>query len=143
MALNKHEGQAAFYGNQSQVFNAVVATVQGIRGMTLQMADPASGYIGVDIAFNFWSYGERIAIQVTETAPGQTWVQVSSSSKFAIWDFGRNQRNVSKILVAVEQAVAGGAGPYQAQPPGQACGSCGAALAADSRFCTSCGSQRA
>ncbi|HEY5533291.1 MAG TPA: zinc ribbon domain-containing protein [Candidatus Anoxymicrobiaceae bacterium] len=113
------------------------------------------------------SYGEKIAIQITETPPGTSWLTVSSTSNWGVVDFGKNNRNINKLINAVnavlaskgvnaaasarQAMLAAGASPQQAaapatpvpQPRQEAaasfCPQCGADLKADAKFCAKCG----
>jgi len=114
------------------------------------------------------SYGEKIAIQVTENPPGTSWLTVSSNSNWGVVDFGKNNRNINKLINAVTAVLASkgvnavpsagqammpaaGAPPQQVaaptdvatQPQQQAstsfCPKCGAGLPAGAAFCGKCG----
>jgi ribosomal protein L40E len=113
------------------------------------------------------SYGEKIAIQITETPPGTSWLTVSSTSNWGVADFGKNNRNINKLINAVSAVLASkgvnavasprqampaaGAPPQQAVAPataapqpqqeaaGSLCPKCGAGLTADAKFCAKCG----
>lgn len=50
--------------------------------------------------------GKNIGIQVTESPPDQSWISVSSASKFSIIDFGKNRKNVDKLLAEVGNVLA-------------------------------------
>jgi hypothetical protein len=144
-SLTSGEGAAQFPNSSQEVFNAVLEAANRMPGMKVKQADPNSGYVLISIGVNFWSWGEDLPIQITETAPGQTWLQIASSSKFALIDFGKNQRNVDKLMRTVAEvlsarAVPGSQPPVTVAAPGAiACAQCGATLAGDAKFCTSCG----
>jgi hypothetical protein len=146
-SLTSGEGDAQFPNSREEVFNAVLEATNRLPGMKVKQADPNAGYVLIQVGVNFWSWGEDVPIQITETAPRQTWLQIASSSKFALIDFGKNQRNVDKLMGIVAEVLAARAVPVQAGaqpatvtgPPAPACAQCGASVAGDAKFCTSCG----
>ena len=54
-----------------------------------------------EISVSAWSWGEKIYISMTETQTGGTRVQVKSESSFGMTliDWGKNKKNVDKILM--------------------------------------------
>jgi len=149
-SLTSGEGAALFQNSREEVFNAVLEAVNRVPGMKVKQADQTSGYILITVGVNLWSWGEDLPVQITESAPRQTWLQIASSSKFALIDFGKNQRNVDRLMASVSEVLAARAQPgapapkvQQSAPPPPAqvaCPNCGKALAAGAKFCTSCGS---
>jgi hypothetical protein len=113
------------------------------------------------------SYGEKIAIQITETPPGTSWLTVTSNSNIGLVDFGKNRRNVSKLIKAVNAVLAGKgieteaspaeavaaadaypkqrtAAPGDADPhevPASLCPQCGTVLKPGAQFCGKCGNK--
>lgn len=147
-SLTSGEGATWFQNSSEEVFNAVLEAVNRMPGMKLTQADPASGQIVISVGVSMMSWGENIPIQVTETTPGKTWLQIASSSKFAIIDFGKNKRNIDRLMGTVAEVLAARAQPsspaqvQQAAPPpaaGLACTACGKDIEGGARFCTSCG----
>ena len=53
------------------------------------------------VGVSFWSWGENINIAMTVTPSGSTAVTIYSASSYALVDWGKNRKNVEKILAAV------------------------------------------
>jgi hypothetical protein len=160
--IPKYESSSTYTIPAGAVFNAAAQAVQNLPGWRAREINPAGWYVNGSVPFNFWSYGENILVQVTEPTPGQPVVNASSSSVFALFDFGRNRRNVEKLFAEIQSVLAQsgyGAGSLQqtqapAAAPQQvettlpgtaaaqsACPDCGAALGPENKFCTGCGRQ--
>lgn len=143
--MPKFESTTSYAYPAAAVFNAAAQAVQNLPGWKVKEVNQPGWYITASVSFNFWSYGENITIQITEPAPGQPSMNVFSSSKFALFDFGKNRRNTSKLFAEVQNILTqSGYGQAPAATPEQApaavyCPSCGAPQKAGARFCTSCG----
>lgn len=151
IGLPSYESSASYPCPATTVFSAAAQAVQSLPGWKALEVNQAGWYITASVSFNFWSYGENITINVTEPTPGQPSVNVFSSSKFALVDFGKNRSNVRKFFAELQNALAAaGCVPPQAaayeQVPASAqhqagsfCTNCGAPQRASAGFCTSCG----
>lgn len=141
--MPKSEGSTSYAVPAGAVFNAAAQAVQNLPGWKLRGLNQQGWYIAAAVAFSFWSYGENISIQVSEPSPGQPMLGISSSSVFALFDFGRNKKNVNKFFAEVQnvQAQAGyapAAAPAQEQVPVGSY-SPNYQLRPGARFCTDCG----
>ena len=149
------ESQASYPYPAGAVFNAAVQAVQNLPGWKLKEVNQPNWYITASVSLSLWSYGENITIQVSEPLPGQPSISALSSSLFALFDFGKNKRNINKLFAEVQNvlAQAGYAEGQQQQgqqalaaTPEQApasiqCPNCGSSLRPGARFCTACGKQ--
>jgi ribosomal protein L40E len=79
-------------------------------------------------------------------------VNASSSSVFAIFDFGKNRRNIDKLFVEIQNLLAQSGYSTATRQQAEAaapefaaaqssCPNCGARLGPDAKFCTGCGQQ--
>ncbi len=105
MSYLDKKGEAEFPFHRDVVFDAICQTVAGFDSMTIDTADKLSGRIMVKTGINFLNFGERIPIQLSALDDTKTKVQITSSPKGGVWlagpiDFGRNQKNINKILGA-------------------------------------------
>ncbi len=104
----------------AQVFDATHrALLQA--GMDIRFADPSQGYIQASHGMGLASYGENLDIRVRATGATSTEVDITSALKFGVFDWGKNQKNVTKIQAAIMEAL-GASGPataQQAPPPPQ------------------------
>jgi zinc-ribbon domain len=155
--MPKSERAVSYAAPAAVVFNSAAQAVQNLSGWKLKEVNQQGWYITAAVSFSFWSYGENISIQVSEPSPGQPMLGISSSSVFAIFDFGKNKRNVNKFFTEVQdvlsqagypQAVTPAAAPQRAVAPAQGqvpgatyCTNCGVELRPGARFCTNCGQQ--
>ncbi len=157
--MPEHETSTTYMAPAGAVFNAAAQAVQNLSGWKLKEVNQHGWYIIAAVSFNFWSYGENITIQVSEPSPGRPAVTASSSSVFALIDFGKNKRNINRFFAEVQNVLAQAGYPQAAAPPegqpqqqaqaparGQApsgtfCTNCGVELRPGARFCTNCGQQ--
>lgn len=148
------------------LFDSTAEAIPGCKGWVqnwkLVFADKSTGVIDGSVPFGM-SYGEKIFIQITENPSGTSWLGASSNSVWGLFDFGKNSRNLNKLVAGVESALANrginataliqqampaaNAAPPQPLPaPEQApspsfCTNCGASLAPGAKFCAKCGNQ--
>jgi hypothetical protein len=143
------------------LFDSVLEAIPNCRGWEQYwkpgFADKPSGTITASVPFGI-SYGEQISIQITENPPGTSWLAILSTSNFGLYDFGKNGRNINKLIAAVQNVLAGkgvnvtaslqqavpAAGAVSPQPPQPPfpsfCTNCGGSLTAGASFCKKCGS---
>jgi hypothetical protein len=76
-------------------------------GMRFEWADPAQGYALASAPWSWFSYGEKIEVWAASVDPSTTDLSVRSSSKFplTLFDWGKCQRNVDRVLAAVGPLV--------------------------------------
>ena len=159
--IPKYENSYGYAAPATVVFNAAAQAVQSLPGWNLKEVNPAGWYIAAAVSFNLWSYGENILIQITESAPGQPVVNVSSGSVFALVDWGKNRRNIDRLFTRIQDLLsqAGYSGvPRPVQAPMEVhqqvgavapesgavqsfCSKCGAPVGPEVKFCTGCGQQ--
>jgi hypothetical protein len=89
------------------VFDAVCRGAQA-AGMTVKVADPATGRVVLSSSMSLASWGENLEIQVGQLQPGTIQVAVRSSLKFGLVDWGRNDKNLKALFFRIEQALGAG-----------------------------------
>lgn len=152
MEIPKYESSNTYAVPAGVVFNAAAQAVQYLPGWRVKEINPVGWYITAAVAFGFWSYGENILVQLTEPTPGQPVVNASSSSVFAIFDFGKNRRNIDKLFVEIQNLLAQSGYSTATRQQAEAaapefaaaqssCPNCGARLGPEAKFCTGCGQQ--
>jgi len=104
------KGEAEFPFTRDIVFDALCQAVAGFDNMNIGTTDKLSGRIEVKTSMNLLSFGERIPIQLSSLDDNKTKVQVTSSPKGGFWingpiDFGRNRKNIDKILTATSSIL--------------------------------------
>jgi hypothetical protein len=119
--MPKYESSNTYAVPAGVLFNAAAQAVQNMPGWRIKEINQAGWYVIGLVPFNLWSYGENILIQITEPTPGQPMINASSSSVFALFDFGKNRRNIDKLFVEVQNVLAqagyGAAPQQQSQAP--------------------------
>jgi hypothetical protein len=90
------------------------------QGMSITFADPTSGTIQANSSVSMMSWGEKLELRLSPTSEGTTAVQVGSSLKFGLVDWGKNQKNIDKLNAAIAAALAAGpaAAAVATSPPG-------------------------
>lgn len=147
MAMPHKERIYSFQCGWEVLFDSAWEAVPACKGWAQHWkpgpADKPSGIITASVPFGM-SYGEKIYIQITESPPGTSWLDISSTANFGLIDFGKNSRNINKLIAGVESALAGkgvnATASIQQATPSSFCPKCGAGLTAETRFCGKCGS---
>jgi len=67
-------------------------------GFAVGMVNPAGGYIQASSSMSLFSWGENVALTLRTMPEGGIWIAVQSSLKFGLIDWGKNRRNVEKII---------------------------------------------
>ena len=88
------------YGVQGDGAFDLVARALASLGMAIEVADPAMGTIQARSSRNVGAWGETIQVQLRH-ADGGTQIQVTSSLKFGVFDWGRNNSNVTRVHQAI------------------------------------------
>ena len=123
-------------------------TLHLVPGMELGFVSELFNQSGVVYNFShgmsFTSWGEDITVTVTSLPNNQTMITVFSecSMPTQIVDWGKNREVVDDIFryldSAIMQRTANGAPQYTTNSS-DVCSHCGAGLAANAAFCTTCG----
>ena len=92
-----------FSAPYQQTFDAVVQTLP-LSKFTVNAADPANGTIQASSGLSMGSWGETISLRVGAVDAATTTVTVESGAKFGM-TYGKNKRNVAKILDALSAAL--------------------------------------
>lgn len=88
-------------------FDATCRALTGL-GVTIKTADPTTGVIDGVWPMGLASWGEKIHVEVGQADPTRAVVSFSSALRFGIVDWGKNQKNVTKIAEAIPEALAAG-----------------------------------
>ncbi len=110
MAFLDHQGESEFPFSKDKVFTAMVKAISTIEGMKIDSADKLQGRIVVKAGISLMSWGENIPIQLSEISKNKTKVKITSSPKTGLlfggaFDFGKNMRNIEKILSATSSIL--------------------------------------
>jgi uncharacterized protein (DUF1499 family) len=112
------EAHQLFPHDYSTVFDGTVAALQ-TSGFSIKVADPTNGTIIASSSMDLMSWGEDLQLRLWQEHDGQSAVQVASSSKFGLVDWGKNKKNVDKLFAAIHAHVSnpslGMEAPHQAQ----------------------------
>jgi hypothetical protein len=99
-----NDGAASFASDYRAVFDAVCAATVA-EGMSVSSADPGTGVITISSSVSAMSWGENGVIKVSQQEGGTTVVNIHSSLKFGLVDWGRNRRNIERLLARVESVL--------------------------------------
>ena len=94
----RKEGQASFAMSLDEAYRRSAQALV-ILGATVTKEDAATGTIEARIPMSLTSWGENLAIQITGV-DDDALVSVTSSSNWSttLFDFGKNQQNVTRLL---------------------------------------------
>lgn len=98
-----------YYAPFQTVFDTTISILPSLS-MRVVSADPTQGLIVVSANMSLMSWGENVTIRMGTHDNVQTTVSVDSIAK-VLFTYGKNQRNVEKILDAISRALP------QPQPP--------------------------
>jgi len=112
MSLVDHTGSVEYPYSRKTVFDAVMAASRNIDGFELDSADEMSGHLTLKAGVSWSSWGENIPIQLVSISPVRTKVEIISTPKTGVLfgganDFGKNRRNIEKIISAISAQLAG------------------------------------
>lgn len=90
----------------------------GLKGWTLIRSDDGPGVIQAEVQPRLWGPTGDVLVRVGLDAEGQTRVDLSSSSRGRLSDFGASRRRAAAFLRAMDKAVFAGVGAV-ATPAGR------------------------
>jgi hypothetical protein len=105
----------------AMVFDAIGRVLTG-QGARIAQADPATGRIVAKTSFTMASYGETIAATVAPNAAGGTRLIARSTLKWGLVDWGKNRRNLDRLLDGLAALLAARAPtdpPVMPAPPSE------------------------
>ena len=88
-------------------FDAVARSLSTL-GMPVVSADPATGTIHAKSSMSVWSWGEVIWVRLGSSGHDGTQIEVTSSLKLGLYDWGKNKKNVAKVHDAIAAALGQG-----------------------------------
>jgi hypothetical protein len=116
MAATKTETRL-IAGGYDAVFRAVCDAAVA-QGMVVTAADPASGGIQLKTNMTMMTWGENLGVGVRPT-PSGTEVTITSSLKFGLVDWGKNNENIGNLFYRIGSLVAAPAGAWHPDPSGR------------------------
>ncbi len=127
MAFLDHEGGTDYPYPRAVVFEALLAAIPTVSGMSVHSVDRLGGRILVKGSMSLMSWGENIPIVVSELGPGRARVSVTSTPKGGAlfggaFDLGKNRRNVERVLTALSAVLSKTSPTVSPTPPGDARG---------------------
>lgn len=102
------------------VFQAFLRSIEAMPRMSVVRSDQAAGVIEARTRMSWASWGENVRVTIQARGSGHAHATVSSSLKMQLVDWGRNKRNVDRLLATAAAEVSGissGAGPEVPPPP--------------------------
>ena len=108
MSAVDKEGMIEYPFSYQTVFRAAVQSIPLIKGMMLGKTDEINGYILITGNISWTSWGENIRVDFVKLGPTRTQMIVKSGATVSttLVDWGKNKKNVNKILSAVSTTLA-------------------------------------
>ena len=108
MSAVDKQGMIEYPFSYQTVFRATTQSLPLIKGMTMGHADEMNGYILVSVGISWASWGENIRIDFVKLGPTRTQMIVKSSASVSttLVDYGKNKKNVNRIISAVSTTLA-------------------------------------
>jgi hypothetical protein len=97
VSVLKSGTEVEFEKSQAEVFAALVEALPECK-MKVKSTDAATGHIEATTGVSLSSWGEKIQIDLTEAVPGKTTMTISSGNKAQLVSWGKNKRNLTKIV---------------------------------------------
>lgn len=123
---------------KSSVRNAVIVSFRK-QGWGFKPTSSTEDSLIAKTGASIFSFGETIEIELVSVDEGHTEVRVESKTDWQVVDYGRNNRNLSKLYEAVQRELTAGRAPTVSA--GRYCTACGSPAGTEQRFCISCGKQ--
>jgi hypothetical protein len=98
MGMLDHQQNAELPHPYREVFDAVLAEVDGNQKMSVTSADPDGGRITARAGMSWRSWGEAITVEVRSLVSGASQISVTSRRSWGLFDFGKNRENVERII---------------------------------------------
>ena len=105
-----------FDGRPEHVIVALEHTLHELS-MDIQTYDPYAGVVMFKTPMTMWSWGENLHARVFPSGADQTDVEIRSSLKFGLVDWGKNRRNIEKVTTALRARLASGDYSWPVQQP--------------------------
>jgi len=108
MSAVDKEGMIEYPFSYQTVFRAAVQSIPLVKGMKMGRADEMNGYILITSNISWASWGENIRVDFVKLGPTRTQMIVKSGASVSttLIDYGKNRKNVNKILSAVSTTLA-------------------------------------
>ena len=108
MSAVDKEGMIEYPFSYQTVFRAAVQSIPLVKGMKMGRADEMNGYILITGNISWASWGENIRVDFVKLGPTRTQMIVKSGASVSttLIDYGKNRKNVNKILSAVSTTLA-------------------------------------
>lgn len=99
----KKDTKLTYKCKKDELFDIVKKVIEDESSMEVEMADEKSGYITLAVGMSIWSWGEKMNIVVTEKTEIETEITFESASNYAIVDYGKNRKNIDKIVKGISK----------------------------------------
>lgn len=137
MALSHKEMVFIVNDEPDRVYAAICQALAAIKGFNEKWKSDVDRKVFMSTGISFFSWGEKIVVQVSEYGECAQ-VQIQSSSKFGIAGFLNHQENIDKIYAALYpelQALSA----VPAEPVANGVWVCSCGQHNRDNFCSSCG----
>ena len=94
-------GDAEFPFPKKVVFRALVNAVKTLKGMDIEHQDELAARLDIKTGMSAFSWGEKVAVSVTEKSPNTATISVQSGAKTILGSgttHGKNRENVKLII---------------------------------------------
>lgn len=108
--------EAVYPGRPDEIFRALDATVRRL-GMEIVYGNPQAGSLRFKAGMSAWSWGEELDALVQPAGPDTVKVQIRSSLKLGLVDWGRNNKNLDRLFGELEAQLAVTSGSPAVTPP--------------------------
>jgi hypothetical protein len=108
--MAKHERQVQIPASPEAVTQRLYEALASLKGASAPLVQ--GQWVTTNLSVSAMSWGERVSAYV-QAAPGGCVVTVRSASAFALVDWGKNKKNVTKVLAwIVPAAPPAASGPH-------------------------------
>jgi hypothetical protein len=106
--MAKHEQQVQIPVSPEAVTQRLYEAMASLKGASPPLVQ--GQWVTTNLGMSAMSWGERVSAHV-QAAPGGSVVTVRSVSAFALVDWGKNKKNVGKVLAWIVPATPAAGGP--------------------------------
>lgn len=104
MALHRVSDELTLHVPYAFAWGAVQEALLWLS-LIVEPADPGVGDFRARTSITPYAWGERIQVHLWAIAADRTGMSVESTSLFAFHDFGRNAKNIARVIDAVHRAM--------------------------------------
>jgi hypothetical protein len=108
VSVLRSDGVVEFPNSRDEVFEAMLRALPECN-MKLKQSDATAGHIEAVTGMSMASWGEKIKIDLADAGAGVTTATITSGNRAQLVTWGRNKKNLEKIIERTNAQLGGSA----------------------------------